>query len=250
MANEIKTEGTNRTGIALHPVTAPQMREGAREGEPSTPGDVSYLATLRGTYLEERLPVGTMPPPASVGGAVKAGVKALAGKHPNALLDKLGERLAFERTGARLYEAALTAVSAIGESSGGPTVEDLRDIRDAEVRHAHIVEQAIRELGGDPTTLTPSADMGAVASQGLVQVITDPRASRSQRLCALLVAELTDHDGWELLVELARAADHDEIARRFEGCLREEATHLARVRGWLRGHALATLQNGRSGVET
>ena len=167
-----------------------------------------------------------------------------------ALLDRIGERLAFERTGARLYDAAITAVSALGPAREGPTVDDLRAIRDAEVRHARLLEEAITELGGDPTCVTPSADMGSMAASGLVQVVSDPRASRSQRLCALLVAELTDHDGWELLVELAKSAGHTEIARRFEDALREEAHHLARVRSWLRGQALHTLLEGKTGVET
>ena len=38
---------------------------------------------------------------------------------------------------------------------------------------------------------------------GIMQVLTDPRSSLAQCLQVMLTAELTDNDGWELLIKLA-----------------------------------------------
>ena len=61
-----------------------------------------------------------MPVPGNLKGAAKAAVKALKGEKAAVFLDKLGERLAFERTGVRLYEAVLAKVPA-ARSSKGPS---------------------------------------------------------------------------------------------------------------------------------
>lgn len=250
MANDLHDEGTNRTGIARHPLAGPQAESASSDAAPAGGGDGAYAAAMRAPRLEQRVALGSMPPPASVIGALKAGTQVAAGRHPNVLLDKLGERLAFERAGARLYELALHATQVLGEVPGGPRVEELRALRDAEARHAALVGQAIVDLGGDPTCLTPSGDAIGTAGAGLLQVLADPRTSRSQRLCALLAAELTDHDGWELLVDLTRASGHAELAKRFEDAMHEEARHVLQVRGWLRGHTMASLQTHRAGVDT
>lgn len=50
-------------------------------------------------------------------------------------LDKLSERLAFERTGVRLYEALLNKCQTLGESAPGPTLEDIEHIGSEELEH-------------------------------------------------------------------------------------------------------------------
>jgi hypothetical protein len=54
----------------------------------------------------------------------------------------------------------------------------------------------------------------------------------------MLTAELTDNDGWELLIELADNLGHRDTAREFEGALKNEREHLESVRGWLSGRVL------------
>ena len=49
-----------------------------------------------------------------------AALQALKGGPPTQFLDKLGERLAFERTGVRLYEALISKHEALGSFAGGP----------------------------------------------------------------------------------------------------------------------------------
>ena len=155
------------------------------------------------------------------------------------LLDKLSERLAFERMGTRLYDALINKCEILGESSPGPTLADLQQIRDEELRHFLLLKRAITELGGDPTVQSPCADVTGVASLGILQVLTDPRTSVTQCLQAILTAELTDNDGWQLLINLTDTLGHSDMAKEFQSALENEEEHLKNVRGWLTEKVLA-----------
>ena len=96
-----------------------------------------------------------------------------------------------------------------------------------------LVREAIEKLGADPTALTPSANLVSVASKGVPEVLVDPRTNLVQCLEALMMAELTDNAGWELLVELAQSLGQNELAEQFEQALMAEAEHLLLVRNWL-----------------
>jgi hypothetical protein len=95
------------------------------------------------------------------------------------------------------------------------------------------VKDAIEHLGGDPTAVTPCADLKGVESMGLVQVLTDPRTTLTQGLEAILTAELADNEGWKVLIAMAEAMDQDELAQRFTTALAEEDEHLRSIRTWL-----------------
>jgi len=85
---------------------------------------------------------------------------------------------------------------------------------------------------------SPCADMAGVASMGIMQVLTDPRSSMAQCLQAMLIAELTDNDGWRLLIQLADNLGHDDLKAEFETALDEEEEHLLNVRTWLQESVL------------
>jgi hypothetical protein len=222
----------NRTGIQTAPARARDMAKGTG-APPAEPLQASALALARAELSEQAPPVGTMPVPGSLRGAAKALGKALSGERAAVLLDKLGERLAFERTGVRLYDAILAKMPAARLSEGTLTVEEVRRFRDEELAHLHLVKEALETLGGDPTATTPCADVAGVASMGIGQVLTDPRTTLTQCLDALLAAELTDNDGWKILIAMAEASGQDELAERFTGALAEEDHHLASVRAWI-----------------
>ncbi|HVH42977.1 MAG TPA: ferritin-like domain-containing protein, partial [Labilithrix sp.] len=154
-------------------------------------------------------------------------------------LDKLGERLAFERTGTRLYAALLGKFDASEPLPGGPTRAELEKIAAEELQHFEMLRDAMLSLGADPTAITPSADVAAVCSMGLIQVIGDPRMNLKQSLEAILVAELVDNDCWLVLTELARAAGHKKLAEKFRMAVAEEAEHLVKVRTWVKNATLA-----------
>jgi hypothetical protein len=95
------------------------------------------------------------------------------------------------------------------------------------------------DLGGDPTAITPAADVAAVAAQGWVQVIADPRTTFRQFLEIILQAELVDNAGWELLIELARKAGLDALSEPFGKTLHKVNYHLENVSEWVRSLCLS-----------
>jgi len=235
--------GTNRTGLATSPIDAPRTIEGA-EQTTTTMLDGAALAADRLTWATSAPPVGTMPPPATFKGLLKTMIEKIEGHKPTVFLDKLGERLAFERTSVRLYEAVMVKVEAADPHPGGPSKADLAAIHGAELCHFAIVRDAIAQLGADPTAMTPGADLIAVAGLGWVQAVADPRTTLNQCLDVLMMAELADSNGWQLLVELADQLGFDDLVRQFRTALVEEEQHVLRVRGWLSaalaGEAAAT----------
>lgn len=233
--------GMNRTGIKMAPLQAGRMMENSQERE-ALPGDQLQWSGIRRRYAHDAEPVGTVPPPASVKGVAATALEMLKGHKPTVLIDKLGERLAFERTGVRLYEAVLTRFDALGSWDGGPSRAELEQIRDEELGHFELLKQTLEGLGADPTAMTPSADLTAVESSGVLKVVADPRATLPEALHAMLVAEATDLEGWGLLVKLADNIGQNDLADRFRQAEAVEDRHADWVRGWLSTAVLGDAQ--------
>jgi Rubrerythrin len=236
-------QGRNRTGILTADDRAAQMVEATREFPPSSAGDAQAIAEVRIAYAQAGEGLGETPPPSSLMGKAKATVASATGGQPTLLMDKLGERLAFEHAGARLYEALLSKHRAYGSFDGGPSAEDLLHILTEEYEHAELLTDAIKELGGDPTALTPAANLAVTISAGLPQVLSDPRTNLLQSLEAIMVAELADNECWTALAQLAQQDGHDNLANRCREATGHERDHLRKVRTWI-----ATAQ-GRTGAD-
>lgn len=219
--------GDNRTGVCTNPELSREMMEGMESFPPTSVGTEASIATELADYVETDGGFGTVPRPQVEMPTVDEDSWAL-------FIDKLGERLAFERTGVRLYEGLIVKLDVHGgELPQGPEREDLEHIRDEELEHFHALEAAMLELGADPTAVTPCADAVGVIGSGIGQVINDPRAHLLPSLEAVLVAELADNDGWDTLIELARGVGQAEMAAQFEGFAENERDHLMRVRTWI-----------------
>lgn len=224
--------GMNRTGLQTSPLQTQAMLENT-EAVAAAPQEASAIGLARAELAKEAPPVGTMPPPGNLKGVAKTALSALKGEKAAVFLDKLGERLAFERSGVRLYDAVLAKIPAAANSEGSLTAADLKHIRDEELTHFLLVKEAMEQLGGDPTAQTPCADLTAVQSSGVLQAVTDPRTTLTQCLDALLTAELVDNDGWKTLITMAEAIGQQELAQRFTDALAEEDEHLQKVRVWI-----------------
>jgi ferritin-like protein len=233
MAKETKI-GSNRTGIQMSPKNSKEMIEAAKSAMPTSEGDHMSLAMLRSDYIADAEPVGTIPPPVTLKGALTSGIDMMTGDRPQALLDKLGERAAFERGGTRLYDGVLSKFDADPHAHGSVSRDVLQHFRNEEAKHFQLVCEAVEQLGGDPTAMTPCADLVGVQSMGLWQSVSDPRTTLAQCLNTMLVAELADNAGWELLIELAESSGHDDLAQRFQSALTEEQEHLTQVRAWVK----------------
>jgi rubrerythrin len=164
---------------------------------------------------------------------LKSGAQMLSGNRPEVLLDKLGERLAFERGGTRLYEALITKCVARAAGSDLLQMDVLERIHHEEMRHMELVRTIIESMGADPTAMTPCADAIGVASAGLIQVLTDPRTTLAQCLDAMLTAELTDTAGWEMLITLMERTGNDKFVLEMAQALAAEKDHLRQVKQWL-----------------
>jgi rubrerythrin len=224
----------NRTGMDMAPLSKGEMIGYAQAGAARAPESNGAFESVHIAYAEEAESVGSVPLPATTQGAAATAVSRMTGKKPGVLMDKLGERLAFERAGTRLYEAMLRKCGAVDAALHPVDVAALARIRDEEESHFHLVHKFLERLGADPTAMTPCADIAGVQGMGLMQVITDPRTTIAQALNALLTAELTDSASWDLLVELARRTGHEDMATEFTAALESERRHLETVRGWLR----------------
>jgi bacterioferritin (cytochrome b1) len=218
------------------------MIEGTAEFPPNTDGDERSIAEVRETFTKDVEPVGSVPPPTNLKDMVKTAAKGIAGARPTQFVDKLGERLAFERTGVRLYEALISKYVSYGGFDGGPTLTELEEIMREEHEHFRLLTEVITRMGGDPTVMTPSADLQATMSKGILEVTVDARTTFVQCLEAALLAELADNDCWEALIEMARESGEPAVVAEFEAALEEEAEHLENVRTWL-----AAAQNRKSG---
>jgi ferritin-like protein len=263
--------GMNRTGVQMSPLSKGDMTGFAKAHSRDAPPDEGGTETLHQAYIDEADRIGSVPIPATVKGMATTTLAKLKGDKPEVFIDKLGERLAFERTGVRLYEALILKCTALAgmktrlsereeeqdllgtspesadsaesaaereaEAEVADEVVDLftlKRIRDEEEAHFHLVCDAIVSLGADPTAMTPCADVAGVMASGLLQTVTDPRTTVAQSLNAVLTAELSDNAAWELLIDLADDLGHRQMANEFSAALEAERSHLDTVRGWLR----------------
>jgi rubrerythrin len=212
--------GHNRTGLGSSPQRHGMLDVPPDLG-PTSRGSEDRIAAVRIRYARASELVGTMP------------------HDPHArpemlvLLDLLGARLQFERTGVRLYEALIAKYDAFGSFVGGPDRRDLVQIRDEEHAHMRMLDGLISELGGDSTVVTPAANRDATAMRGLCDVLLDPRTRLLDGLEVIVLAELADHEHWSGLIELVRERGRDDFVRIFLTAQTTEESHLSQVRAWI-----------------
>ncbi len=236
-------QGMNRTGMQMSPKDSAELLEAPTRYPPTSQGDESALAAARQDHAREADALGTIPPPGTAKGLLKSGLQMLTGNRPQVLIDRIAERLAYERAGVRMYDAYLAKLRAAGD--GGPIpVEAVERIQAGELAHVHLLVDALERLGADPTAQTPCADLVGVQGMGFLQALTEPRTSVAQATATLLYVELADNDSWALLSHLARECGQDELAQRFDAGLREEEQHLALLREWTRQLALGAVHAG------
>src|SRR4029453_1503361 len=90
------TEGTeighNRTGLQASPQLSKEMNDVVTPVAAEA-ANASPLNEVRLRYIREADPLGSIPPPATVKGAVKSAAKLMKGERPQVFIDKLAERL-------------------------------------------------------------------------------------------------------------------------------------------------------------
>lgn len=235
MTQQEPSLGRNRTGAQMSPLLSSAMLESSKEfaweAVPTTPDSPDKI---RQDYVKDAHPIGSIPLPMTLKGLAKAGYEKIKGEKPEIFIDKLGERLAFERMGVRLYRALIRKCEMDPMRHAALDLFRLQEICDAELEHMLLVKKVIEDVGADPTSTTPAADAMAVASMGLVQVLNDPRTSVAQCLEAILIAELADRDGWNLLIEMTEQIGDETLLAQFRQALAVESVHVEEMRGLLK----------------
>lgn len=224
--------GKNRTGVMKSPIDAAELIEGLALQDTVPMPDVT-ADTIRADFASESDAVGSMPLPLTAKGVIGTALGTMSGNRLHILLDKLGQRAAYERTGVRLYDAFIGKAALLDDLPPGMSIAAVQEIRDEEAAHFVMLTDAIAALGGDAMVQAPCADMSGVQGMGLVQAMNEPRATLSQALEVLLAAELIDEASWELLIDLTDQSGYDKLSERFNEALETENSHLEQVRSWL-----------------
>jgi rubrerythrin len=231
--------GGNRTGRQTSPQLSSEMNDTVQPVTAEA-AEASALTEVRLSYIREADPLGSVPPPGTLKGKVKSAAKMLQGDRPQAFIDKLAERLAYERGGTRLYDAVIAKFVAHSGELKDVTLQELVEIRNEEATHAALIRACIEQLGADPTAQTPSADLVGVATAGFLQAAADPRTTLAQTLQVALAAELVDVASWETLIWMAENMEQPAMVERFRKALEHENEHLAKVRGWFESLTMAS----------
>jgi len=214
--------GHNSSGMGT---AEEEIRRGMLEmpGElgPTSRGTSDAISHVRVRYARAGIPHATMPPLPRTSRALLP------------LFDLLGARLAFERMSTRLYDALISKLDAYGSFDDGPDRGALEHLRDEELTHMRMLQRTIGELGGDPTVVTPCANLQELASRGIGDVVVDPRTSLLDGLEAIIVAELADHEEWIGLIDLARDLGKTDLMHTFQSAQLTEEEHLSKVRRWI-----------------
>src|SRR5690606_35789753 len=116
--------GMNRTGADSSPLLSAEMKEKVAEltSQFMPRGTDQAIADNRIRYRSESGGlVGHVPIPASLKGVASS----LTTPGATLLIDKLGERMAFERTGIRLYDALIAKHRSAKPGTGIPPIEEL-----------------------------------------------------------------------------------------------------------------------------
>lgn len=224
--------GMNRTGMGMAPKEGKLQEENAWKAVPAASGDAGELRSLRASYEADAEPVGSVPPPSSLKGMAKSALQMGMGRDPVGFIDKLGERLAYERAGTRLFELLIGKFESGNSPTGEADLETLVRFRNQELSHFKMLWDCVEKLGADPTVQTPSADVSGVKAQGLVATLSDPRTTFAHALDAMLIAELTDNEGWRMLIDLAEGMGQKEMVDNFNIALADENIHLEHIRRW------------------
>jgi rubrerythrin len=146
------------------------------------------------------------------------------------VIDVLTARLAYERAAVKLYDAILAKIRADGSGDAMRTLPRLSEYRDQEKEHEEWLEEQIRAVGGDAHGETEMSRLEETEASGVEKVVFEQDAHLSKMFHALLVAELGDNAGWDLLAQLAGEAGDHEAKRAFKKRLHQEEAHLLFVR--------------------
>ncbi len=153
------------------------------------------------------------------------------------LKELLLQALEHERGGVLLYEKAITcAVEPALKQEWEHYLEQTR-------KHVAILTQVCRDLGLDPTEMTPGCKIvhhngtALLLAIQMAQAEGDPEAAQLVACEAVVLAETKDHADWQLIGECAGGAPDAARAvlqKAYDEVEDQEDEHLYHTKGWCR----------------
>lgn len=136
------------------------------------------------------------------------------------LLDKLSEFLMVEQCGWQLYRV-------VGARATDPELQArYQEFGQETDRHRTILTGLIRDLGGDPDYVSPTARLAQAKSEALLAsaLVSGPLSTEELEASDLenvLLAETKDHADWELLGQLAEQLPNGKTKTAIEAAVAE-----------------------------
>jgi rubrerythrin len=128
------------------------------------------------------------------------------------LMARLSEFLAVEQGGKKIYQRAL-------QMARDPEVQKKFQIfYEQTIKHEEILSRIIRELGGDPTWMSPTAQLAEAKAAGLLRTLDQtegltPKQVELNAMENVVLAEAKDHADWELLGKIARQTTDSTLSK-------------------------------------
>jgi rubrerythrin len=147
------------------------------------------------------------------------------------LLDKLSEFLMVEQCGWQLYRV-------MADRTGDPELKNRYEEFGRETdRHRTILTGLIRDLGGDPDYVSPTARLAQAKSEALLAsaLVSGPLSEAEREandLENVLLAETKDHADWELLGQLAEQLPSGKARTAIEAAVAEVEPQEDEHLGW------------------
>jgi rubrerythrin len=136
------------------------------------------------------------------------------------VLDKLSEFLMVEQCGWQLYRVVES------RATDKELKERYQEFGQETDRHRTILTRLIRDLGGDPDYVSPTARVAQAKSEALLQsaLVSGPLGQAEREASDLenvLLAETKDHADWELLGQLAEQLPNGKAKTAIEAAVAE-----------------------------
>jgi rubrerythrin len=147
------------------------------------------------------------------------------------LLDKLSEFLMVEQCGWQLYRV-------VGERATDPELRArYQEFGQETDRHRTILTGLIRDLGGDPDHVSPTARLAQRKSESLLAsaLVAGPLSEAEREandLENVVLAETKDHADWELLGRLAEQLPNGKARKAIEAAVAEVGPQEDEHLGW------------------
>lgn len=153
------------------------------------------------------------------------------------LRELLYQALETERSGVKIYEAALSCAE--NEDLKREWMEYLDQTR----THEQVLLELFEQLGLDPATVTPGREVVAHIADSLVTAMEMAKFQGSPATAQLVAGECvilagsSDHQNWEQIGDLAahgQGEEADTLRAAFEALDHEQAHHLYHTEGFIR----------------